>query len=144
MDFDKQNPTPSQPPPAAPDKDVLMKQYQLIVDTDTKYLDLTLKFTMFGYAVTGAILSFYLSRPNEHIMKFALVFPACMNAMFSITCFLAAHWIDPLTDEVKRVVGELGLKAFPDPAFLKYVLIILAFLYVAITIGLVVISFVRP
>ena len=65
------NPSPS---PPTPDKDVLMKQYQLMVDTYTKYLDVTIKFTLFTYAVTGAILSFYLSQPAQGVMRFALLF----------------------------------------------------------------------
>lgn len=52
------------------DKDTLMKQYQMMVDVHKFYFEIVLKFLVFHYAVTGAILSFYLSQPNVGVMHF--------------------------------------------------------------------------
>ena len=54
-------------------RDDLWKQYQLHVDLYKHYLELSLKLNAFSYAVTGAILSFYLSRqqPVGGALRFA-------------------------------------------------------------------------
>lgn len=139
----KQRPYPQSPAPEAPDKDVLLMQYQLMTDTYIKYLDLTLKFALFSYAVTGAIVSFCLSRPAEGVIKFGLFFPILMNLFFAGTCFLGAHLIRPMFDEVDRVTTALKLEAFPEVRFLTYVLLVLGVLFVIITVALVIISYSR-
>jgi hypothetical protein len=135
-----QNPTPTAP---ELDRDILMKQYQLMVDTYLKYLDITLKFTLFSYAVTGAILSYYLSKPAEGFMKYGLVFPIVVNAVFGLSCFVAANWNRSIFGELERVTLLLNLGAFPDSRFLTYVLVALGALFALITIGLTGISFYR-
>lgn len=112
-----------EPRPQA-DKDTLMKQYQLMVDAYLKYLDLVIKFALFSYAITGAILSFYLSqKTTEGIMRFGLVFPIIMNLTFAWFSFFASRRIAPIRDEINRVVVLLGLEAFPDADFLKFILL---------------------
>ncbi|MFS8086814.1 MAG: hypothetical protein ACMG6H_14365 [Acidobacteriota bacterium] len=120
-----------------------MKQYQILVDTYKSYLDLVLKFILFSYAVTGSFLSFYLSHSREGIMRFGLVFPIIMNALFTALSFLAASRVKPLSKEVERVTNELSLQATPDIDFLATVLLLLGVLFGIITCGLVIISFAR-
>ena len=132
------------PPPPIADKEVLLKQYELMVETYTKYLDTTLKFTFFSYAVTGAILSYYLSRPAEGIMRLGLLFPILMNIAFAVSMFVAARWNRVIGEEISRVADLLSLEAFPDADFLTYVLVILGVLYSVITLGLTVLTFARP
>lgn len=133
--------TGNPPDEAAPD--VLMKQYQLLVDAYKSYLDIVLKFTVFTYAVTGGILSFYLSQKNEGIMRFGLVFPIVMNVTFAIFGFFAARTVEPMAAEVERVTSLLKLDAFPEIRFLKFILLMLGGLYLVIAFGLVVVSVTR-
>ncbi len=114
-----------------------------MVDTYLKYLDITLKFVIFSYAVTGAILSYYLSHPAEGIMRFALLFPILLNGVFAFSCFVAARWNKPMIEEVERVTQLLHLKSFPDPAFLSHVLKIFGWLFIAVTASLIVVTFSR-
>jgi hypothetical protein len=138
------NPNPTtMPTPRRPNDDVLMKQYQVLVDAYKGYLDLVLKFILFSYAVTGGIVSFYLSQRHEGIMKLGLVFPIIMNAAFAKLSFLAAHRVKPLSKEVERVTVELDLLATPDIDFLAVVLVMLGRLFVLITVGLVALSFAK-
>jgi hypothetical protein len=123
--------------------DIQMKQYQLMVDTYLKYLDITLKFVVFTYAVTGAILSFCLSRPAEGIMRFALLFPTLLNGAFAVSCFVATRWNQPIIDEMDRLIDVLDVDAYPDPRFLSYVLKIFGSLFIAITLGLIAITIAR-
>lgn len=128
---------------AQPDPEILMKQYQLMVDTYVKYLDITLKFVVFTYAVTGAILSYYLSQPSSGFIRFALLFPILLNATFAASCFVAIRWNKPIVNEIDRVIGLLNLEAYPDAQFLSYVLAIFGSLHVAITLGLLAVTIIR-
>ena len=134
------NDTRPTPRPQA-DKDTLMKQYQLMVDAYLKYLDLVQKLALFNYAITGAILSFYLSQKTiEGVMRFGLVFPIIMNLTFAVFSFFASRRISPIRDEINRVVVLLSLEAFPDANFLKFILLMVGGLFTLTAICLTVLS----
>lgn len=120
-----------------------MKQYQMMVDVHKFYFEIVLKFLIFHYAVTGGILSFYLSKPNVGVMRFTLIFPIFMSLIFSAFTFFGSTRVDYMEEEVIRVTDMLGLDVYPDPAFLKYMLRVAGLLNVAIAIALVVVSFAR-
>lgn len=124
-------------------KEILFKQYQLLIDAYKYYLEIVLKFIIFHYAVTGAILSFYLSRQNAGIMRFALVFPIFMSVVFAVFAFFGSYRVFYMTEEVQRITALLDLGGYPDPKFLEYVLRIARMSFSAIAIGLVVVSFAR-
>ena len=125
--------------PKRSSEDVLMKQYQILVDAYKTYLDLILKFVLFSYAVTGAIVSYCLSQRQNGIMKFGLLFPIVMNASFAVLSFLGASRVKPLSEEVERVTNELKLSATPDVQFLALVLLLLGALFVLIFVGLIIV-----
>ena len=54
------------------DRELLWRQYQLHVDLYKHYLDMTLKFNTFYYAITGGIVSFYFSRADLPLMIWSL------------------------------------------------------------------------
>ena len=124
--------------PGAPDTDVLLAQYQLMVDTYLKYLEITLKFTLFSYAVTGGILSYCLAHPAERLMIFGPWFLLLMNLFFALCFFIAAYLVKPVFDEVRDVSVRLHLGACPEVRFLTIVLFILGVLYLLIVAGLAV------
>ena len=55
------------------------KQYELQVGLYKEYLNLVLKMNGFYYVATGALVSFYLSKPQVPWMKYSLAFPALMS-----------------------------------------------------------------
>jgi hypothetical protein len=65
-------------------KELLWKQYELHLDLYKHYLELALKFNIFYYAVTGAVLSFYFSNAADVGMKryLLLVFPVLLSFGF--------------------------------------------------------------
>lgn len=134
--------TTPRPSPTA-DKDTLMKQYQMMVDVHKFYFDIVLKFLIFHYAVTGAILSFYLSQSNTGVMRFALIFPIFMSLIFSVFAYFGSTRVDLMEEEVIRITNLLGLDVYPDPLFLKYMLRVASLLCIAITVALIVISLAR-
>jgi hypothetical protein len=52
------------PQPSPPTSEILWKQYELHVGLYKEYLNLLLKFNVFYYAATGALLSYYLSHSS--------------------------------------------------------------------------------
>ncbi len=75
--------------------ETLTKHYEVLIDAYKHHLDLVLKVDAFYYAVTGAITSYYLSKPNVGYMRFALILPILMGATLAIFVFFAAYWVDP-------------------------------------------------
>jgi len=130
-------------PLPSPDKETALKQHQMIVDLYKFYFEMVLKFLIFYYAVTGAILSFYLSQPNVGFMRYALTLPIFLSVVFSIFSFSGAYRVGPLRDEILRVTRILGSKLYPDTAFLKYMLNVAGLLFFAIAVGLFVVSWAR-
>jgi len=64
-------------------QDLLWKQYQQNVDLFKFYMDLLVKFNVFYYAVTGAIISFVLSNAGKHdLLQYALLLPLVMSVCF--------------------------------------------------------------
>lgn len=104
----------SKSPESAPSPDTLMKQYQMMVDIYKFHFEIVLKFIIFYYAVTGAILSFYLSQPNTGFMRFALVLPIFMGFVFCVFAFFGASQVAPIKNHMVRVTGALHLEPFPN------------------------------
>jgi len=67
-----------------PDRDLLWKQYELHVGLYKHYLELVLKFNVFYYAATGAILSYFFSKTDVPLIKYSLLFPIIMSLGFAI------------------------------------------------------------
>ena len=123
----------SQPSPTRHD---LWRQYQTHVDLYKHYLELTLKLNVFYYAVTGAIVSFYLSRHQPGVLKYVLVLPVVMGLGFALLFIfggvlnLISRW------EVKRLVGALGLMVYPEFWVLSILLWLSATLFSIVAAGL--------
>jgi hypothetical protein len=63
--------------------DLLWKEFELHVDLVKHYLDLIIKFNVFYYAVTGALLSYYfLNSENNKLVRWSLIFPIMMSIFF--------------------------------------------------------------
>lgn len=68
----------------------LWERYKQTVDLHRSYLDLAIKLNVFNYAITGAIVSFYFSQPDEPLIKWSLLLPALMNLGLAIFFFRSA------------------------------------------------------
>jgi hypothetical protein len=111
-----------------PDKDLLWKRVQLLIDLYKHYLDLTLKFDAFYYLATGGILSFYFSRPNENLIKYSLLFPVLMSIGFGILFIIGAYLNQNTARNLSKLVEELGFDSPPAVQVLSVLLVISAIL----------------
>jgi hypothetical protein len=90
-------------PPIVPSPEILWKQYELQVGLYKGYLDLLLKFNVFYYAATGALISYYFSKPDIPWMKYSLGFPvltvflwisAILMLIVAMCLLVAMCWIE--------------------------------------------------
>ncbi len=127
-----------------PDRELLWRQYSLQVELYKFYLDLVIKLNIFHYAVTGAVLSFYFSRPQETaLLKYSLILPAVMSAAFGAVFVYAAQLLGITREEVFNIRDKLEFESAPEFQVLTLGLRVFAILFFLITIGLVVLMWVR-
>lgn len=122
-------------------EDILWKQYELHVGLYKEYLNLTLKANVFYYAATGALLSFYFSKPNIAWMKYSLLLPLLMSVMLSLL-FVYGAWKAKYTRrDLFNLRDAPRLSVAPEYAVLMVFLGISALLMAIVAIGLTVLIF---
>lgn len=125
------------------DKDSLWKQYQLHVDLYKHYLELALKFNMFYYAVTGAILSFYFSKSDVSLIKYSLLFPIVMSVGFGLFFFYGASLVEVVRRDIFAIRDALGLYSAPEVRILAVLLRLSAILFSFVAVCLLGLFFFR-
>jgi hypothetical protein len=122
--------------PAIPTQEVLWKQYELHVGLYKEYLNLLLKFNGFCYAATGAMVSYYFSKPEIPWMKFSLLFPVLMSIAFALLFLYGASQSEYTRRELFAIRDALGLATAPEYAVLKVFLWLSAILMLAVGLAL--------
>jgi hypothetical protein len=126
------------------DTETLMKHYTILVDVLKFYLELVLKFITFSFAVTGAIVSYYLSQPNTGYMRYALILPFVVNLALAIFAFYASSFVGYLDKELDRIRDAVGFLDVIDATFLTKMLYLAGVLSTVVVILLVVLFLMRP
>ena len=109
------------------DKELLWKQYQLEVDLYKFYFDQTVKFNVFYYAATGAILSFYFTTQSQSpFIRYALLFPAIISLGFGAVFIYGAVKLRVMRQDVLDLRDKLGLETAPDLHVLTILLLVSA------------------
>ena len=114
----------------------LWRQYDVSVDLYKHYLKLAIELNVFYYAITGAIVSYYLAHESLPLMRRALLLPFGMSLMFSGLLFYGAYLNLESRREMFRIQQALGLKVVPEFIVLTAFLSVLALLMVGVAIGL--------
>jgi hypothetical protein len=106
--------------------DVTWKQYALMVDLYKFYLDLVVKVGALHYAITGAIVSYYLTHKGDDKIWWALLLPAVLSFGFA-AAFLCGAGLHRLTRRhLFDLRDHLNLAVAPETGFLSMFLWILA------------------
>ena len=118
-------------------RELLWKQYELNIDLYRSYLELALKLNLFYYAITGGVLSFYFSRPEDSLIRFSLVLPVLMSAAFCGFFVYGAILSRHTRREILNIRDALGLQTAPEVQVLIVFLWIFAiiFLFVAVSLA---------
>ena len=114
----------------------LWKQYEIKIDLYKHYLKLTIEINVFYYAITGALVSYYLAHRDDSAVRFALILPLLMSVLFALL-FIYGAIINRLSRaEIFRVRDALGLHVAPDLSVLGWLLSICAVLMLLVAAGL--------
>jgi hypothetical protein len=115
--------------------ELLWKQYQQNVELYKFYMDLVIKFNIFYYAVTGAILSFFFKNTALPNIKYSLAFPIIISVAFTCFFLYGAHLMTYLRKEVFSIRDALGLQVAPDVGVLTVLLRIFAAVFFIVALG---------
>jgi hypothetical protein len=115
----------------------LWKQYGVHIDLYKFYIEVVVKIGIFFYAITGGILSYYLSHSDAPLIRYSLALPIIFS--FALACLFL--WGSCLTDnsrnELIDIVRSLALSTFPEYNILKYLLRIFAACLFITGVGLI-------
>ena len=115
-------------------KELLFEHYKIHVDLYKHYLELLIKFNLFYYAITGAILSFYFANKTIIFIQFVLLFPLIMSLIFSGFFFYASSKAKNSRKEIVDIAIALELKVFPEFNILVVLLNLFSVLFILISI----------
>lgn len=116
--------------------ELLWRQYQQNIDLYKFYMDLTIKFNVFFYAVTGAIVSFALAQHDGNdLIRFSLLLPLVMSLSFAGFFVYGGVLMRVLRRETFAIRDALQLQAAPDVGVLSVLLYLFAFVFLLIAIG---------
>lgn len=89
------------------DRRILWERYKLLSSEVIDYLKIVIQFTVFFYGITGAIMSFVLSRPDAAYLKVAFLLPAIMG-IGSAGAYLFFAFNQKLgNEELERLASKL-------------------------------------
>lgn len=113
------------------------RQYQLNVDLYRGYLEIVLKINGFYYAVTGAIVSYFIAHQGDSFMRWSLLLPLLMSIALAIFFALGGRAALVQRDEIFALRKKLGFQAAPEVGFLVLLLAISGILMMIVAGGLV-------
>jgi hypothetical protein len=100
-------------------------------------IETVIKTHVLYYAITGAMLSFYLSRPNQAPnLRFALLLPVLMGFMGGALFLTSARTMWRGDDEAEVLARKLGFTTWPSTMPLRAALIGSAMLRFLVAVGL--------
>lgn len=120
----------------SPSHEMLWRNYELHVKLYKDYLELVLKFNLFFYAVTGGVVSYCLSKPSLPLMRYGMIFPAVMSALFGAFFFYGARLAEVSRNEMVSLGKSLGFAVVPEYRILQVLLCISGALLIIIAIVL--------
>lgn len=118
------------------DNQLLFEHYKIHIDLYKHYLELLIKFNLFYYAITGAILSFYFANKTIIYIQFTLSFPLIMSIIFSWFFIYASRKAKYSRQEIIDIARALELKVFPELNVLVVLLKLFALLFILVSIFL--------
>ena len=95
-------------------RDILWRQYELQVGLYKFYLDLVVKITVFYYAVSGAILTYYFEHAGNGLIRYALLLPFLFSIAISGLFFYGGSLLRVTREELFSIRDKLGLETAPE------------------------------
>lgn len=109
--------------------EILWGQYKQNIDLYKFYMELIVKFNVFYYAVTGAIVSFYFANQSIENIKYSLLLPILMSIAFAGFFIYGAILMKQLRIDIFEIRDALNLNVAPDVGVLTVLLYIFSVIY---------------
>ncbi len=113
------------------------KRFTLDIDLYKSYLELLIKFNVFYYAITGAILSYYFAHQDIKVLACSLILPLILSLGFGVFFLYAAKLVTVMRADIILTAQELKLRTYPEVQVLKFLLILFGSIFIVISIGLI-------
>lgn len=128
-------------PPDGPNLEDLRLHYETLAGLFKHYLELLVKFNVLFYAITGAILSYYLTHIEIRIARFALLLPAIVALMFALLFVYGIILLEYWRNDLFWIRDQLKLKSILEVRVLSLFLFISSVLLFIVAVGLLVLVF---
>jgi hypothetical protein len=109
--------------------ELMWRQYELNVNLFKFYFDIVVKFNIFYYAITGAILSYYFTHADDPLIKYSLLLPVVMSFAFSYLYLWGIPLLENVRYEISYIASALRLKTAPETRVLNRVLLVFGILF---------------
>jgi len=116
--------------------DLLWRKYELWVTLYRDYLALVLRVNLFFYAITGAIVSYYLAHQGQPEARYGLLLPFLMSAAFFAFFVYCAQLVPHMRASVFAIRDQLGLGTAVEVRVLAVLLYIFAAIFLVVMIAL--------
>jgi hypothetical protein len=103
-----------------PERDKLWAQYTVFVDLYKHYLEIAWKASVWYYAITGAILTYYLSHVSDQLpgpLPLVLLFLAFVSFGFALLYYKGADNLESLRDLLEGIALAQRLPGRPHVEF---------------------------
>jgi hypothetical protein len=122
-------------------ENLLWKQYIVYVDLFKVYVDNALRPCIWFYAITGALLSFYIDHigSGQPYLPYALLFPMLFSIGFCIGYLRSARQVEELRIRFDYIQEQLRLPGRPHVEFLSGFLRLAGVLFGLVGIALLVV-----
>ena len=110
----------------------ILSKYRSIIQI---LLDLIIKFNLFYYAITGAIISFCFANTDKPHIKYALWLPIIMSIVFAGFFLYGAFLMEYIRKDVFAIRDALQFKVAPDVRVLSVLLCIFSGVFILIAFG---------
>lgn len=118
--------------------DILFEHYKIHLDLYKHYLDMIIKFNLFYYAITGAILSFYFANRAIAFIQYILIFPFAMSLIFFLFFCYASKKAKNSREEIFNLGRILELNVVPELSILTILLKLFATLFGIVSLLLII------
>jgi hypothetical protein len=112
--------------------EILWSQYKQNVELYKFYMELIVKFNIFYYAVTGAIVSFFFANQSIPNIKYSLLLPIIMSIAFAVFFIYGAVLMRYLREDVFNIRDSLELQVAPDVGVLSVLLYMFSVIFLLV------------
>lgn len=96
--------------------------YEKDIELYKFYFEIALKFAVFVFGLTGAIISYYFTNSGEEMIHHSLLFPAILNTFASVVSFISTGSAKKMKTNFDEISKKLEMEFILNFNPLVYVL----------------------